>query len=56
MAVYQFGVNWVVNILLIASPIVTIYREWTLFYYMLEFYLSCFGILERDFYFQDFYY
>ena len=33
----QFGVKWVVNILLITSPIGTIYRECTLFYYMLEF-------------------
>ena len=43
----QFGVKWVVNILLMSSPIGTIYRECTLFYCMLEFQLSCFGILER---------
>ena len=30
-----------------SSPIGTIYRECAHFYYMLEFQLSCFGILER---------
>ena len=40
-------VKWVVNILFMSSPIGTIYTEWTLFHYMLEFQLSCFGILEK---------
>ena len=31
------GVKWVINILLMSSPVGTIYRECTLFYYMLEF-------------------